>query len=296
MANGNRRGPLGNAPRDLGDSYVGEPAEDIKAPAPMRWPPNPKKVTKNTFHAKVSGKNATARADRAPGYYRRGGWVKARARGGDVKEEKPDTGMPLQGGADIGKESKRQFGGRVSTHTQRHVLHGDPLRSRTVTTQSTHRDRLAGEYKGGGATKKRQAGGSINQEAERERRRDEDVKRPLAERRFLEGKNYQDGGGISSRRVKPTGPRNPPPIGETQGLKSGGRLTAAKRQSLPRSDFALPGKGEGPKGAGAGSYPIPDESHARNALARVSQHGSSAQKAAVRRKVEAKFPGIKQSS
>jgi hypothetical protein len=25
---------------------------------------------------------------------------------------------------------------------------------------------------------------------------------------------------------------------------------------LPKSDFALPGKGEGPKGAGAGSYPI----------------------------------------
>ena len=55
---------------------------------------------------------------------------------------------------------------------------------------------------------------------------------------------------------------------------------------------ALPGKGEGPKGKGAGSYPIPDESHARNALARVSQHGSSAEKATVRAKVAAKFPGI----
>jgi hypothetical protein len=73
------------------------------------------------------------------------------------------------------------------------------------------------------------------------------------------------------------------------------RLTAKTRQKLPSKDFALPGKGEGPKGAGAGSYPIPDASHARNALARVSQHGSSAEKSAVRAKVKAKFPGIGKS-
>jgi len=69
-------------------------------------------------------------------------------------------------------------------------------------------------------------------------------------------------------------------------------LSAAARQALPSSDFALPGKGEGPKGAGAGSYPIPDRSHARNALARVSQFGSEDQKARVRAKVRRKFPGI----
>lgn len=73
---------------------------------------------------------------------------------------------------------------------------------------------------------------------------------------------------------------------------AGGRLTAHERQALPKSDFALPGRGVGPKGAGAGSYPIENESHARNALARVSQHGSPAEKAAVRRKVHAKYPGI----
>ena len=70
------------------------------------------------------------------------------------------------------------------------------------------------------------------------------------------------------------------------------KLTAKTRQSLPKSDFALPGKGEGPKGAGSGSYPIPDKSHARNALSRVAQHGTSAEKAKVRAKVHAKFPGI----
>jgi hypothetical protein len=70
------------------------------------------------------------------------------------------------------------------------------------------------------------------------------------------------------------------------------KLTSAGRKKLPSSSFALPGKGKGPEGKGAGSYPIPDASHARNALSRVSQHGSSAEKARVRAKVHAKFPNI----
>lgn len=72
------------------------------------------------------------------------------------------------------------------------------------------------------------------------------------------------------------------------------KLSMGQRKKLPSKDFALPGKGAGPSGKGSGSYPIPDASHARNALARVSQHGSSAQKAAVRAKVHAKYPGIGQ--
>lgn len=70
------------------------------------------------------------------------------------------------------------------------------------------------------------------------------------------------------------------------------KLTAKDRTRLPSSSFALPGKGEGKSGKGSGSYPIPDKSHARNALSRVSQHGSSGEKAAVRAKVKAKFPDI----
>lgn len=62
------------------------------------------------------------------------------------------------------------------------------------------------------------------------------------------------------------------------------RLTTEKRDKLPKKDFALPG----------GRYPVPDESHARNALARVSQFGNPAQKAAVRAKVKSKFPDIEQ--
>jgi hypothetical protein len=75
-------------------------------------------------------------------------------------------------------------------------------------------------------------------------------------------------------------------------LKNMAKLTTKARKKLPSSSFALPGKGKGPSGKGAGSYPIPDKSHARNALSRVAQHGSSAQKAKVRAKVHAKYPGI----
>ena len=71
-------------------------------------------------------------------------------------------------------------------------------------------------------------------------------------------------------------------------------LSAAERRSLPDGDFALPGKGDGPKGKQAGSYPIPDESHARSALSMVAKHGSSEEKARVRAAVKRKYPGIDQ--
>jgi hypothetical protein len=70
------------------------------------------------------------------------------------------------------------------------------------------------------------------------------------------------------------------------------KLSTAARQKLKSSQFALPGKGAGKGGKGPGSYPIPDASHARNALARVAQHGSSQEKARVRAKVKAKYPSI----
>jgi hypothetical protein len=71
-------------------------------------------------------------------------------------------------------------------------------------------------------------------------------------------------------------------------------LRMAQRKKLPKSEFALPGRGEGPSGKGAGSYPIPDPGHARNALARVSQHGTPEEKKIVRAKVRRKYPSIKQ--
>lgn len=70
------------------------------------------------------------------------------------------------------------------------------------------------------------------------------------------------------------------------------RLSYKQRKSMPKSEFALPGNKTGKNKAGKGAYPIPDASHARNALARVAQHGTPAEQAAVRRKVHAKFPAI----
>lgn len=73
--------------------------------------------------------------------------------------------------------------------------------------------------------------------------------------------------------------------------RGGGVLSAAQRQAMPKSDFALPGKGEGPKGAGSGSYPINNPSHAKNALARASGKPVEAK---VRAAVHRKYPGIGQ--
>jgi hypothetical protein len=63
------------------------------------------------------------------------------------------------------------------------------------------------------------------------------------------------------------------------------KLTTAKRKAIPSKDFAGPDR----------SYPINDASHARNALARVSQHGTPALKSRVRSAVKRKYPGIKQA-
>lgn len=67
------------------------------------------------------------------------------------------------------------------------------------------------------------------------------------------------------------------------------KLNMKARKKLPSKDFALPGKGKGPSGKGSGSYPIPDVSHARNALARSAGKPVAA---TVRAKVKAKFPSI----
>ena len=60
------------------------------------------------------------------------------------------------------------------------------------------------------------------------------------------------------------------------------KLTAGKRNALPGKAFAGPER----------SYPINNASHARNALARVSQFGTDDLKARVRAKVHKKFPTI----
>lgn len=69
-------------------------------------------------------------------------------------------------------------------------------------------------------------------------------------------------------------------------------LTTRQRQRMPKSEFALPGRGEGKKGAGPGSYPIDTKARARNALARGAQHATPAEQATIKRKVREKYPSI----
>jgi len=61
------------------------------------------------------------------------------------------------------------------------------------------------------------------------------------------------------------------------------KLTAKARKNLDDSSFVYPDERR---------YPINDPNHARNALSRVSQHGSSAEKAKVKAAVRKKYPNI----
>jgi len=258
------RGPLGNAPRDLEDDFVGVPAEKITTGPPPRWPPNPKKVKGNTFHSKVTGNTSLKRADRA-GHFRRGGWV-SRARGGDIGEREteptPDEisrrqiKRPLLGY----KRGGRADGGDVDEPKA-------AQEARESAAKTTRKSRsMPDAFPVGGM-------GSVeNEQRPREERRPE-----------LYGRYKRGGEAIDEE--------NRAMHHDDGKFARGGRLTAKARQSLPSSDFALPGRGKGPKGAGSGSYPIPDRSHAQNALARSSGKPVAAE---VRRKVEAKYPGLVQ--
>ena len=61
------------------------------------------------------------------------------------------------------------------------------------------------------------------------------------------------------------------------------KLSAADRKKLKDSDFAEPDRR---------TYPIEDETHARDALGRVAQNGSEAEQRQVRKKVEERYPEI----
>jgi hypothetical protein len=69
-------------------------------------------------------------------------------------------------------------------------------------------------------------------------------------------------------------------------VKHAKKLTTEARKDLPKSDFVFPEEEK---------YPIHDKSHAQNALARVEQHGTPEEKAAVKRKVKEKYPDMEVS-
>jgi hypothetical protein len=62
------------------------------------------------------------------------------------------------------------------------------------------------------------------------------------------------------------------------------KLNAAMRRALKPSQFALPDKK---------AYPIPDKSHAQNALSRASGNATPSEQATIATKVHDKFPDLK---
>lgn len=61
-------------------------------------------------------------------------------------------------------------------------------------------------------------------------------------------------------------------------------LIHKKRRRMRSTSFALPRQRK---------YPIHDKAHARNALARVEQHGTRQEKEIVKRKVYKKYPSLR---
>jgi hypothetical protein len=94
------KGPLGNHPRDLRDSFVGEPAPMYTGGEPPKKTRNPKKVTSNTFHTSVTGATSNKRPDR-PGHFRSGGFVRGKADGGSV--------FPLETAEEKGRREGRKI-------------------------------------------------------------------------------------------------------------------------------------------------------------------------------------------
>jgi hypothetical protein len=61
------------------------------------------------------------------------------------------------------------------------------------------------------------------------------------------------------------------------------KLTSKQRDKMKDSSFAIPEKR---------AYPINDMTHAKNALARVAQHGTPEEKTRVRKAVCKRYPGL----
>jgi len=64
------------------------------------------------------------------------------------------------------------------------------------------------------------------------------------------------------------------------------KLTAKRRNKLPKSKFALPGKRK---------YPLDTKARARNALARASQNESKATQKTIRARVTKLWPSLKKT-
>lgn len=90
-----------------------------------------------------------------------------------------------------------------------------------------------------------------------------------------------------------TSPAPPEKSAAARLRKAAADLTAASRDQVAKKNFALSAK---QSDTGKPAYPIHDKAHAANALARVKQHGSPAEKSEVYKDVARKFPELASKS
>jgi hypothetical protein len=70
-------------------------------------------------------------------------------------------------------------------------------------------------------------------------------------------------------------------------------LKASSRAKIKSKNFAIPSKAKTAEAKKeSGNYPIQDRKHAANALSRVAQHGTPAEKKQVRAAVKRKYPDM----
>jgi hypothetical protein len=65
------------------------------------------------------------------------------------------------------------------------------------------------------------------------------------------------------------------------------KQSAKQRRAVSAKDFAIP-----PQGAHRGRYPIPDQAHAMEALAKVEADGTADEKRKVRAAVRKRYPNL----
>ena len=68
------------------------------------------------------------------------------------------------------------------------------------------------------------------------------------------------------------------------------KQNAKQRRALSSKDFAIP-----PQGAHRGRYPIPDQAHAIEALARVDADGTPEERRKVRAAIRKRYPNLPSS-
>jgi hypothetical protein len=87
-----------------------------------------------------------------------------------------------------------------------------------------------------------------------------------------------------------TGGNGMPPAKKAPAAKSGSKKPAPNTKA-PAGSYALPGGGPG----GADAYPVNTRARGANALARVEQNGTPAEKAKVRAAVKRRYPDLPSS-